>query len=402
VNRPLAKSTSSHATTARIPGANAGTGRRVAIVGGHTAGHVNTGLAIAQEYQSSFGATSILFIGTPHGFEERLVPPAGYRLETISGAPFVDRGPIGKLKGAWLAGAGAMQARRLLQAYDIELVVGVGSYASTATLLAARQLGIRTAIHEANEQLGVANRAAARFVDRIYLSSPSALAGLGRQAKISETAGVADQQRVLVTGSPLRREILACPCHAPRESSKEPVRILVTGGSLGSAFLNEHAPDLLEQLADHGMKLEVHHQAGTTNLDPVRTRYRGREVSATVVPYFDRIVEQYARSHFAITTAGAITLAELAACGLPALVVPLRDAARDHQLSNASAYGRHTGGLWIREEEWNPRELATAIAHQLRDPVRPAERSQRTHPSSRSHAARKLVESCESMMRASR
>jgi len=388
--------------TAPKTGGNAPVGRRVAIAGGYTAGHVNTGLEIAREYQSSFGATSILFIGAPHGFEERLVPPAGHRLETISGAPVVNRGFFGKLQGVWRACIGAVQARRLLEAYDIELVIGVGSYASAATLLAARLLGRRTALHEANEQPGFANRFSARFVDRIYLGSRSALDGLGRHAAASATLAASDQQRVVVTGNPVRQEILACSSHAPMQDSKGPVRILVTGGSLGSAFLNERAPDLLTQLADRGIEVEVHHQAGTTDLEAIRARYRQRGISATVASYFDAMAEQYGRAHFAITSAGAITLAELAACGLPALVVPLGGASHGHQLSNAVAYSRHTGALWSREEEWNPRDLATAIAHQLQDPARWAECSQHAHRNTRSHAARSLVENCESMMKTRR
>ncbi len=373
-------------------------GRRVAIAGGYTAGHVNIGLEIAREYETAFGASRVLFIGAPHGFEQRLVPAAGHRLEIISGAPVEGRSCVAKLQGVWLACVATMQARRLLEASRIELVVGVGSYASAAALLAARQLGIRTALHEANEQMGAANRFASRFVDRIFLGSRSALAGLGHAGEASGGAGDSANRRVVVTGNPVRREVLECSCQLPARAPGGAVRILVTGGSLGSAFLNERVPELLEALAARGIEMKVHHQAGATDLEAVRERYRRCGIDATVESYVNTIADQYGRADFAITTAGAVTLAELAACGLSALVVPLGGAARDHQVHNAIAYCGDTGALWRRETEWSTPDLATAIARRLKERPRCRTLPQRARESTQANAARKLVENCESMM----
>jgi UDP-N-acetylglucosamine--N-acetylmuramyl-(pentapeptide) pyrophosphoryl-undecaprenol N-acetylglucosamine transferase len=402
VNRPFARSISAPATSESKTGGCVPAPRRVAIAGGYTAGHVNTGLEIAREYQSAFGPTSILFIGTRDGFESRLVPPTGHRLEMISGGPIINQGHLGKLNGAWSACVGVVQARRLLKAERIELMIGLGSYVSALTLLAARQLGIRTALHEANEQPGFANRFASRFVDRIYLGSHSALADLGGDANASTMTGTSAAQRVIVTGNPVREEILGCSRRAPLRDSKEPARILVTGGSLGSAFLNRRVPELLGRLAAGGIELDVHHQAGDTDLEAIRAHYDRVGLEATVASYFDAIAEEYGQAHFAITSAGAITLAELAACGLPSLVVPLAGAAHDHQVPNAAAYSRHCGALWSRESDWNPAELAAAIARQLENPAVWNEHSKRAHEYSRSQAARELVEDCESMMRTHR
>ena len=397
VNRPFARSVSSPRSSAERTAAGVPTGRRVAIAGGYTAGHVNTGLAIAREYESRFGATCI-FIGAPGGFEERLVPPMGHQLETISGAPVMNRGPIGKLSGAWRTCIGVAQARRLLEAHRIELVVGVGSYASAATLLAARMSGISTALHEANEHPGIANRFAARFSDRIYLGSPAAHTGLGRRVQSSARATAATRQRIVVTGNPVRQEIRAFSCQPPTKDQKDPVRILVMGGSLGSAFLNERCPDLLRQLAAHRLELDVVHQAGDTDLEAIRARYRSLGVRAEVASYFDDMAKQYRSAHFAITSAGAITLAELSACGLPSLVIPLGVASNDHQLHNALAYSHHCGALFSQESGWNPSALAASIAPALKEPAVWATCSQRARRSSRCEAAKKLVEDCEAMM----
>ena len=377
--------------------------RRVAIAGGFTAGHVNTGLVIARQYQETFENISILFIGAPNGFETRLVPPEGHRLKLISAAPVMNQNPLGKVRAVWRGCMGLTQARRLLIAERIQLVIGVGSYASAAAVLAARQLGIRTVIHEANEKLGAANRFAARFVDRIYLGSPSAnlsVAGAGDVPTPASTGAESGRQRVVVTGNPVRQEIFACSGRTEVGRIGQPLQILVTGGSLGSHFLNEQAPGLLGLLAGLQISFEVHHQAGDTDLDAIRARYHSLGIRASVGSYFDDMDEIYAKAHFAISCAGAITLAELAACGLPSLVVPLGGAVDDHQVCNAIAYSKSCGALWCREADWDPTGLAAAIAAQLSSPKSWIEKSRSARRIAQSGAARMLVDDCEAMMTA--
>lgn len=378
-------------------------GRRLAIAGGFTAGHVITGLVFARQYQETFKNTSILFVGTPNGFETRLVPPTGHRLKIISGAPIMNQGYVGKIRGVWRGCIGLVQARRLLKAEGIRLVVGFGSYASAAATLAARRLGIRTVIHEANYNPGVANRFTAGFVDKICLGCPSALARFGvggaSDAADHSSSGVeSGQRRVVVTGNPVRQEIFACSGRPPLDQTSGPVQILVTGGSLGSNFLNERAPILLGLLADHQIAFEVHHQAGNTDLDAIRAKYNSLNIRATVGSYFDNMVEIYRQAHFVITCAGAITLAELASCGLPSLVVPLSNATLDHQTANAKAYIEASGAIWTCEADWNPAQLASAIAAQLRDPKVWSDKSQSARKLAQPNAAKKLVDECEAMM----
>jgi UDP-N-acetylglucosamine--N-acetylmuramyl-(pentapeptide) pyrophosphoryl-undecaprenol N-acetylglucosamine transferase len=376
--------------------------RRIAIAGGYTAGHVNTGLEIARAYQNAVDATSVLFIGTPSGFEERLVTSTEHHLAIIPAAPIATRGPLGKLHGAWSACLGYLEARRLLKAERIELVVGLGSFASGVVLLAAHHLGIRTVLHEANARMGLANRIAARFADRIYLDSPSALEGTRYFGDGSSPANASGRPRIVVTGNPVRPEVASGSGHSTAPPSHRPTRILVMGGSRGSPFLNKHAPELLAHLAAHGIDLEVHHQAGDADIAPIRSEYARLGIEAVVLPYFDDIVAQYSGAHFVVTSAGAICLAEIAACGLPSLVVPLAGAAHDHQVHNAIAYSRHCGALWSRESTWNSRDLAAEIASQLGDPTLWTEYSQRAQKLSRPDAARKLVEDCETLMGADR
>src|SRR5262245_39340661 len=148
--------------------------RRIAIVGGGTAGHVYPALAIADAYRRVCAPVDVLFIGTPVGFEGRLVPAYGYRLQTIRGTPLVGTGIQGKLRALGTLSVGMAQARRLLRAHGAQLVVGLGGYASVGVLLAAWSLGLRTVIHEANLVPGLANRLLGRLAHRVYLGFEAA------------------------------------------------------------------------------------------------------------------------------------------------------------------------------------------------------------------------------------
>ena len=147
--------------------------RRIVLACGGTAGHVYPALALADAYREFDRAAEILFIGTPAGLESNLVPTRGYRLELIPGGPLAREPFRGKLRAIGGMGAGILAARRLLQKNNARLVIGFGGYATAGTLAAARSLGLRIAIHEANVEPGLTNRLLARLADRIYLAFDS-------------------------------------------------------------------------------------------------------------------------------------------------------------------------------------------------------------------------------------
>ena len=161
---------------AMLASAEIGSGRRIAIAGGGTGGHVNPALAIADAWRLNFPSAEILFIGTANGLEATLVPKRGYPIELVQGSRLVGGGPLAKLRGLWSLARGVLQARRLLQEHGIGLVIGVGGYASGAALLAAWTLGLRTAIHESNAVPGFTNKVLGRIAHRIYLGFEAAAA----------------------------------------------------------------------------------------------------------------------------------------------------------------------------------------------------------------------------------
>jgi UDP-N-acetylglucosamine--N-acetylmuramyl-(pentapeptide) pyrophosphoryl-undecaprenol N-acetylglucosamine transferase len=255
-------------------------------------------------------------------------------------------------------------------------------YASAGALLAARSLGLPSAIHEANAVPGLANRFLSRLVDRVYLG-------------FSKANGSAARGRY--TGVPVRPEFARDA--APRAPDAEHAsRILVVGGSQGSRFLNAEAPGLLRALRERGVSVEVEHQTGDHDPAPVRAAYRSAGVEAQVEPFLFDMPAAYARAHFVVACPGAATLAELSACGVPSLLVPRDDVAADHQTANAIAYCEQTKASWSTEAAWDAQTLAGSVAALLRDPAAFAAAASAARGFGTRGAASALVDDCEQML----
>jgi UDP-N-acetylglucosamine--N-acetylmuramyl-(pentapeptide) pyrophosphoryl-undecaprenol N-acetylglucosamine transferase len=202
-----------------------------------------------------------------------------------------------------------------------------------------------------------------------------------------------------VIGNPVRPDValLAEDKRSP-PGRERPVRILVTGGSQGSAFLNRHAPALLRRLSDDVFTLEMRHQAGEDEVEAVRDAYERAGLRASVTSFVDDIASAYRWADFAITCAGAATLSELAIAALPALLVPLSSAARNHQVSNAATFASAAGICWVNEETWRPDALVPKIATLLRHQGLWLDASARLRQAAKPHAGRTLVADCEAAM----
>jgi UDP-N-acetylglucosamine--N-acetylmuramyl-(pentapeptide) pyrophosphoryl-undecaprenol N-acetylglucosamine transferase len=372
------------------PGQHASNGaprrRKVALAGCGTAGHVYPALAVADAYRES-SSVDVIFFGTADGFEELLVPRSGHPLFEVPISRFAGQNILEKAKGLGRLAAAIAEARHTLRDRQVDLVIGFGGYGSVPTLLAARSLGIRTAIHESNTTAGRANKMLGRLVDRIYLGFEA--------ARVDFPAA-----RTLVIGNPVRSDVAALhaePRVAPEPS--RPLRVLVTGGSQGSPFLNRRAPELLAGLARQGLAVEVRHQTGSERrLEEVRAAYAASSTRACVMPFIDDMAAAYRWADFAISCAGAATLAELAIAGLPALLVPLASAAQNHQLGNASAFGSATGACWVTEAEWKTEGLAQTVGRLLSDSDAWIRASGRLRSIARPEAAHALAADHEPVM----
>jgi UDP-N-acetylglucosamine--N-acetylmuramyl-(pentapeptide) pyrophosphoryl-undecaprenol N-acetylglucosamine transferase len=373
-------STPSRARTAPVPA------RRLLIVVGSTAGHVYPALAIADAYRAACGTVDARFAGVLDGPAASLLAARGLRLDPVDSSPLANVGLGGKIVAAARVVLGIPPALSLLRAHGTRLCIGLGSSATGAVLLAARALGVRVAIHEANVVPGIANRLLAPFAHRIYLGSAAALRAFPARSR-------------LVTGHPVRAEIaaLAGEHRAPIDRGRA-ARVLVLSSTRGGLFLARHIPDLLAEVVRRGVAVEALHQASDTDPGEVAHAYRRAGITATVIPYLDEIASAYRWADLVIARSGAGTIAEVAAAGVPALLVPLADAAGDHQSRNAAAVAAAGAALAVREAEWHGPALGERLAALLGDPDAWKAASAAIRRLAVPDAAARIVADCESMM----
>ena len=299
-----------------------------------------------------------------------MVPEMGAEWALIPGAPFLRQGLAGKLRAVAATAKGVVTCRRLLREMKAGQVIGFGGYATVPVVLAAASLGLRIGLYEANVEPGLGNRLLVRLADEVFLGMPSAFGGA----------------RAQVTGIPLAIERL------PFEPGGEELRVLVAGGSAGSEFLNGQVPPLLKRLFERGWKMSVTHLAGAGNEVTTRARYAALGLRAEVIPFCREMAAVYARTDFAVICAGASTLTELAAFGIPALLVPLRVAAHQHQNANAAAYAAVAGVPWMREDDWREEKVACLLAALWANPERLAQMRRDAARWHRPEAAERIVD----------
>jgi UDP-N-acetylglucosamine--N-acetylmuramyl-(pentapeptide) pyrophosphoryl-undecaprenol N-acetylglucosamine transferase len=359
--------------------------RRLLIAVGPTAGHVYPALAIAEAYRARYRAAEVRFAGALDPLAARLLGRCGYELEPVSGSQLVNVGLGARVAAAARVVTGLVQARRLLHARRTRLVLGVGGYASGAILLAARTLGARVAIHEANVVPGLANRLLAPFAHRVYLGFAAAAPAFARHDP-------------LVTGHPVRADIAALAGERRAAPGRDRLaRVLVVSSTRGERFLAERVPDLLAAVGRRGVGVEVLHQSGQLSADAVAHGYRLAGVKATVAPYLDEIASAYRWADFVVARSGAGTIAETAIAGVPALLVPLTDAPGDHQAANAESFAAAGAGVVVREAEWRCDSLAARVAALLGEAAWTAAAAA-ARRLARPNAATQIVADCEALM----
>lgn len=361
--------------------------RRIAFVVGDTLGHCYPALAVAETY-GRIGALDVQFYGPNVPASAGVVRAHGYPYRLIAAAPLARTTIAGKLKAGLRTLSGIAESRRALRHHGARLVLAFGSYASAPLVLAARTLGLTTVIHEGNVEPGLANRWLARIADRVHVN-------------FAHTSRCFNHGRVLVVGWPIRREIgdlASVRRRIPQPGASLRVLVLGSRGTDESRFLDERAPDLVGALVRRGHRVEVLHRTGATDVDRIEARYAGAHASVTITSIAVPILEALEWADFAVTRSGAGILAELAAAALPSLLVPLADAAADHQTANAQAVAAAGGALWTSEAAWDPAVLAGSIDALLTTPCGWANASAAMRAAARPDAAARVVADCEALM----
>ncbi len=334
--------------SAGLMGAKPMSGAFVLAAGG-TGGHLFPAEALAAELVELGRQVYLLTDSRADAFAGRI---RGVELHRVRAGRF-GGGPVRAAHGLAELAAGVVQARRLLRRLRPQAVLGFGGYPSVPTMLAASSLGIPSLLHEQNAVLGRANRLLAPRVRQIATGFP-------------QTAGLrpADNARAVHSGNPVRPAILAIgdPGYRP-PAPGEPVEILILGGSQGARALSEMMPPALAALApDLRASLRVSHQARPENLAAVAEAYAQAGIAAEIASFFTDVPQRLARAHLAICRSGASTVAELAAIGRPAVLIPYPFAADDHQTANARAFAEAGGGWAVAQAGLRVDTLAARLA----------------------------------------
>jgi UDP-N-acetylglucosamine--N-acetylmuramyl-(pentapeptide) pyrophosphoryl-undecaprenol N-acetylglucosamine transferase len=343
-------------------------------------------LAVADAIRDLDAVAEVVIIGPSDDEITRLIDPDRYRIGTIRAAPLARQGLLGRARAANRIVSGVRDARRLFARDALQMVIGFGSYASGAAIVAARSLGLLTAIHEANTTPGMANRLVGKRVDRVYLG-----------VALPQTSWYQPAQ-ARVVGIPVRREIArlaTVPRHYPEG---RPLRVLVIGGAWGAGFLAREVPPLLGRIAQSGASLDVWHQVGSAPLAPIARAYTNAGLPARLVPNIDDMAEAYRWANFVIARGGAGVIAELAIAGVPALLVPWSEAADDHQAGNARAFAGAGAGAWVRERDWSCEAVAARLNRLLANADDWRQASTAARSMARPHAAEALARDALSLL----
>ena len=292
--------------------------RHLVVVAAGTGGHVIPGLAVAREMQGR--GWTVSWIGTAHGMENRLVPPTGIALDTVAFSGVRGKGLRHSIGGGFRLVAAFGRSLALLRRRRARAVLGMGGYLCFPAGLAARLLRRPLVLVNADAALLLSNKALVPFADRIAFGFDGAAAQR--------------TPRAVVTGNPVRAEIEALPAPAQRFAGRSgALRLLVVGGSLGAAVLNDCVPQALALLGA-GQRPAVTHQTGQAHHEAVRASYAKLNVPADVLPFVDDMATRLAECDVVVCRAGAVTVSELCAAGA-AVLVPLVVSTTSHQRDNA-------------------------------------------------------------------
>jgi UDP-N-acetylglucosamine--N-acetylmuramyl-(pentapeptide) pyrophosphoryl-undecaprenol N-acetylglucosamine transferase len=353
----------------------------IVFAGGGTGGHLFPAIAVADELRRRHPSASIRFVGGRKGLETRLVPQAGYALRTLPLSGIKGASPPARAVAGAAAGAAVLRCVGWFLASRPRLVVGVGGYASGPAVLAAWLLRIDTMLMEQNHFPGATNRWLAPLATAVCVPSDAAKQRLGG--------------RGLVTGNPVRAEF-ATIGPPPRNARAS---ILVFGGSRGARSINAAMTAALAQLEAMPVPPRIVHQTGDTEHEAVAAAYaKHPRLDGQVLRFIDDMPARLAAADLAVCRAGATTLAELAAAGRPAVLVPFPHAADDHQRLNAEAVRDAGAAVVLRDEELDGPRLAGEIAAVVADPGRRDRMAAAARTLARTDAAMRIADVADRLM----
>ena len=349
----------------------------ILVMAGGTGGHVYPALAVARALQRH--SREVVWLGTHRGLESRVVPAAGINMEWISVRGLRRKGllalVIAPVQIAWAL----IQSLAVIIRRRPAAVLGMGGFVSGPGGVAAWLTRRPLVIHEQNAAAGLTNRLLARLARVVLQAFPGSFNSSVR----AETVG-----------NPVREDIAAVPAPEKRYADREgPLRLLVLGGSQGALALNRTVPAALARLPEASRPI-VRHQCGAATLDKAREAYTAAGLDAELVPFIEDMASAYAWADLVVCRAGALTVAELCAVGVPAVFVPYPSAVDDHQTANARPMVEAGAAAIIQEADLSAASLADELQRWLTTRTDLLERAVRARQLARSQALQRITEVC--------
>jgi UDP-N-acetylglucosamine--N-acetylmuramyl-(pentapeptide) pyrophosphoryl-undecaprenol N-acetylglucosamine transferase len=325
--------------------------KRLMIMAAGTGGHIFPGIAIAQTMRAR--GWEVTWLGTTHGMECDIVPKHAIAMDLIEFSGMRGKGLAHTISGAFKMAASFGSCLKYLAMRKPDVVLGMGGYVCVPGGLMARMKGVPLALVNADAALLLSNKTLAPLAQKVLFGFP---------ADFGAAAG-----KAVVTGNPVRKEILEMPAPARRFANRTgPLNILVVGGSLGAKVLNDAVPAALA-LTPQGERPVVTHQSGKKNIEALRAAYAQHGVQANVVDFIDDMAAEYANADLVICRAGAITVSELTAAGVASVLVPFVASTTSHQRDNATWMAGQKAAVHLPQGELNAQRLASLLQSTTRD-----------------------------------
>lgn len=333
---------------------------KVLLAGGGTGGHVYPAIAIANKIKEHNPDCEILFVGTKNGIESEIVPKAGFELKTVTVQGFKRKIDLDNIKRVFKLCKGLEQSRRIIKKYKPDIVIGTGGYVSGPVLFNAAMNKRVTIVHEQNSFPGVTNKILSKVATKVLTSFEDS------HKRFPE----ASQDKLVLTGNPVRKEILNSRKFIARKNlgiSEDKKMVLCYGGSGGSEEINDAMRLVIENMVKEDVAFifatgKVYYDEFIETIKDIELKPYQR-----VMPYLDNMADGLAASDIVIGSAGAISLAEITALGKPSIIIPKAYTAENHQEYNAKSIESQGAGIAILEKDLTPQSLNEAVFKLLGD-----------------------------------